>query len=155
MSLKENIETRKLATKFVDEGIEWAVHEGVVAENMGNFWHNVMLLASNMTGRHVRCHDCGKKALGRGIKTERVETTVHAQKKQPKKYRRQNNPDRVKRLAKYAQFTDRSTMPFGKHKGSPVGNVPAGYWQWFIDQEFADEWLDVKEYAKKKGVYNR
>ena len=42
---------------------------------------------------------------------------------------------------------DDSTMPFGKYKGSRLGDVPDSYWRWFIGQDWCDEWPDLVTYA--------
>jgi len=40
-------------------------------------------------------------------------------------------------------FTDNSLMPFGKHKGTKLINVPADYLLWLYDN------IDLKEDLKK------
>lgn len=42
---------------------------------------------------------------------------------------------------------DDSEMPFGKHKGETLGEVPGDYWRWFLGVEWCDEWPDLVEYA--------
>ena len=44
-------------------------------------------------------------------------------------------------------LTDDSRMPFGKHKGERLGEVPDRYWLWFLEQEWCDQWPDLVEYA--------
>lgn len=52
-----------------------------------------------------------------------------------------------------SEFSNRSTlhddskMPFGKHKGKRLGDVPDSYWRWFLEQDWCDEWPDLVEYA--------
>jgi uncharacterized protein (DUF3820 family) len=38
-------------------------------------------------------------------------------------------------------------MPFGKHKGKPLGKIPSQYWEWFLDQDWCDEYPDLVQYA--------
>jgi uncharacterized protein (DUF3820 family) len=38
-------------------------------------------------------------------------------------------------------------MPFGKHKGQRLGNVPDSYWRWFLGQDWCDEYPQLVEYA--------
>jgi uncharacterized protein (DUF3820 family) len=33
-------------------------------------------------------------------------------------------------------MTDESLMPFGKHKGEKLANIPAGYFLWCYDQSW-------------------
>lgn len=43
---------------------------------------------------------------------------------------------------------DDDRMPFGKYKDMRLGNVPDHYWRWFLQQEWANEWPELLEYAK-------
>jgi uncharacterized protein (DUF3820 family) len=36
-------------------------------------------------------------------------------------------------------YTDKSLMPFGKHKGTALANVPASYLLWIYDQPNFDK----------------
>ena len=45
------------------------------------------------------------------------------------------------------KLTDDSIMPFGKHKGSRLGDVPDSYWRWFLGQDWCDDWPELVEYA--------
>lgn len=42
---------------------------------------------------------------------------------------------------------DDDEMPFGKHKGERLGNVPDNYWRWFLSQDWCDDWPKLVEYA--------
>lgn len=42
---------------------------------------------------------------------------------------------------------DDTPMPFGKHKGKRLGDVPDHYWRWFLGQDWCDEYPDLVEYA--------
>lgn len=44
---------------------------------------------------------------------------------------------------------DEYVMPFGKHKGAFLKDVPADYLCWFADQEWADKWPELLAYCKK------
>jgi len=47
-----------------------------------------------------------------------------------------------------APFTDNTLMPFGKHRGTPLKDVPAGWLDWFMDQDWAEEkWPRLVEYC--------
>jgi hypothetical protein len=39
------------------------------------------------------------------------------------------------------------TMPFGKHRGKHLNNVPATYLMWFLEQPWSDKWPKVKTYC--------
>lgn len=45
-------------------------------------------------------------------------------------------------------LNDDHKMPFGKWKGTRLGEVPDHYWRWFLDQEWAEKYPDLLEYAK-------
>lgn len=40
-------------------------------------------------------------------------------------------------------------MPFGKHKGQDMENVPASYLLWLSEQDWISQWPDVKGYIDK------
>lgn len=40
---------------------------------------------------------------------------------------------------KMTAFTDESIMPFGKHKGEKLENVPASYFLWLWNEGVSDE----------------
>lgn len=42
---------------------------------------------------------------------------------------------------------DDDLMPFGKHKGEKLRDVPDHYFRWFLNQDWCDEWPDLVEYA--------
>lgn len=42
-----------------------------------------------------------------------------------------------------------SLMPWGKHKGERISDVPASYLDWLIGQDWIDEWPDVKAYIEQ------
>lgn len=45
--------------------------------------------------------------------------------------------------------SDSYIMPFGKHKGQKLGDVPAGYLVWLSEQEDDGRYPKVREYIKK------
>ena len=46
-------------------------------------------------------------------------------------------------------MTDIDLMPFGKHKGVPMGSVPKSYLKWLLDQEgFADKNPPMAKYIR-------
>lgn len=48
------------------------------------------------------------------------------------------------------EMTDDSLMPFGKHKGKKLGDVPASYLLWLYDQEgFVTKNPDLSGYIAK------
>ena len=47
-------------------------------------------------------------------------------------------------------MTDKSLMPFGKRKGTPLGKIPRRYWLWFIEQEWAEYRPELLTYCEKK-----
>ncbi len=42
--------------------------------------------------------------------------------------------------------SDDYEMPFGKHGGVPIGQVPTDYLDWLADQEWIGKWTKVKRY---------
>ena len=47
-------------------------------------------------------------------------------------------------------FTDSTLMPFGKHKGMPLGEVPEGYLRWLGAQDWMYEQRELGEYIEAK-----
>jgi len=46
-------------------------------------------------------------------------------------------------------MTDRDLMPFGKHKGKPMGEVPKDYLKWLLGQDgFADKNKEMAAYIR-------
>ena len=39
-------------------------------------------------------------------------------------------------------------MPWGKHKGTRLGDLPVDYFAWFLTQDWVDKWPDLKQYAE-------
>jgi len=50
-------------------------------------------------------------------------------------------------LSNRTWLNDDDTMPFGKHKGQRIGDVPDSYWRWFLQQDWCDEWPHLVKYA--------
>lgn len=46
-------------------------------------------------------------------------------------------------------YTDETLMPFGKHKGTKLANVPASYLLWWNDNCKRDDWRDLQAYIKE------
>lgn len=40
-------------------------------------------------------------------------------------------------------------MPFGKYKGEELGNIPASYLLWFVEQPFAIKYPQVCQYVEE------
>ena len=55
--------------------------------------------------------------------------------------------DYVKRLGTTKRLHDDSPMPFGKWKGTRLGEVPDAYFRWFLQQDWCDQHPDLVEYA--------
>ena len=55
------------------------------------------------------------------------------------------------RLSNVTRLNDDDEMPFGKHKGKRLGDVPDQYWRWFLNQDWCDEWPDLVKYANILG----
>lgn len=43
-------------------------------------------------------------------------------------------------------LTDEDTMPFGKHKGELLSDVPASYLIWLSEQDWISDWPRLKNY---------
>lgn len=50
-------------------------------------------------------------------------------------------------LSNRTERSDDDKMPFGKHKGERLGDVPDSYWRWFLGQQFCDNYPDLVQYA--------
>jgi uncharacterized protein (DUF3820 family) len=51
-------------------------------------------------------------------------------------------------LSKRTKLNDDDKMPFGKHKGERLGDVPDDYLLWFVRQEWSVSYPDLVEYAQ-------
>lgn len=47
-------------------------------------------------------------------------------------------------------MTDDTSMPFGKHKGKPMRQVPMNYLSWLSEQDWLEKWEDLDAYIKGK-----
>ena len=45
---------------------------------------------------------------------------------------------------------DSDKMPFGKHRGKRMDEVPFPYWRWFLQQSWGFEHRAVYDYVKKQ-----
>lgn len=48
---------------------------------------------------------------------------------------------------------DKYIMPFGKHKGEAIGDVPASYLLWFFEQPWARKYRPVYNYIFENKEY--
>lgn len=48
-----------------------------------------------------------------------------------------------------AQLTDESPMPFGKHKGKKLANVPADYLLWIYGSGILPSFKNLEEYIEE------
>jgi hypothetical protein len=55
--------------------------------------------------------------------------------------------DYAKRLSNVSKLDDDSSMPFGIHKGTRLGDLPDSYFRWFLERDWCDEWPDLVQYA--------
>lgn len=52
-------------------------------------------------------------------------------------------------MKKSDPFTDATTMPWGKHKDTPMRDVPASYLLWLYEQPWIQEWKGLYDYLKQ------
>jgi len=45
-------------------------------------------------------------------------------------------------------WTDETLMPWGKHKGTPLSDVPGSYLAWLIEQPWIKDWPGLHSYLK-------
>jgi hypothetical protein len=50
------------------------------------------------------------------------------------------------------KFTDQTPMPWGKHKGTPMEEVPASHLLWLFKQPWIKEWPDLYDYLVENQV---
>lgn len=50
-----------------------------------------------------------------------------------------------------SELMDTDPMPFGKHKGQAMQDVPASYLDWLRDQEWLKDYPAVKEYIRRNA----
>jgi hypothetical protein len=58
------------------------------------------------------------------------------------------DPDAVKTMLS-APMTDKSIMPFGKHAGKKLEQVPASYLLWFDEQDWSHKYPKLEAYVAK------
>ena len=58
------------------------------------------------------------------------------------------SPERAGKRRMAGKLHDDDLMPWGKHKGVRLGDIPDSYWRWFLEQDWRDTWPDLLEYAK-------
>lgn len=46
-----------------------------------------------------------------------------------------------------SKLHDDDKMPFGKHAGKRLGEVPDQYWRWFLSEPWCEEYPALVEYA--------
>ena len=132
------VKVRKLASEFVDLGIEHAAEEGLVEEPFRDFWKHVIVLGVNLIGGAVSCNKCAGVAISRAVCGELLPLETVAVK--------------PPRAARYSMDDD-TPFPFSKkYKGVPSGEVPDDFLVWFLRQDWCDQWPEVVEYANLTGV---
>ena len=125
MSIESNIAARNLATEFVDMGVEFAAEQGLVDESFRHFWGCVIEFSVNLVDEKVLCSDCNAEAISRDDKVRTVKETKVSE----------------------PVISDEDIFPWGKYKGRTFGDVPDDYFQWFLSQDWCDNWPDIVEYA--------
>jgi hypothetical protein len=65
------------------------------------------------------------------------------------------HPDVVpaRELDRSAPLLGKDKMPFGKHKDKPLEDVPYDYLRWFLDQQWAEKWPALMDYAITRKPY--
>lgn len=48
-----------------------------------------------------------------------------------------------------SKVSDDYLIPFGKHKGQKIGEVPASYLDWLSGQEWIGDWHEVDKYIRE------
>jgi hypothetical protein len=46
-------------------------------------------------------------------------------------------------------YTDQTPLPWGQHKGTPIGQAPSAYLLWLFKQDWIRDWPDVHDYLVK------
>jgi hypothetical protein len=59
--------------------------------------------------------------------------------------------DYAKRLSNTTKLDDDCKMPFGKHEGKRLGDVPDYWFRWFLKQHWCDQFPDLVQYANHVG----
>jgi hypothetical protein len=49
------------------------------------------------------------------------------------------------------EWTDETVMPWGKHKGTKLEDIPAGYFLWLMEQPWLPDWPGLNTYIKKNA----
>ena len=61
----------------------------------------------------------------------------------------QSNPNAGQPAPKFKPLDDLSPMPFGKHKGTPMQDVPASYFHWLWTEIQHDKSSPVGDYIRR------
>jgi len=77
-----------------------------------------------------------------GLVVESAKQLVGTPKTEKKEKKKSKPPSRPSQ-----RLNDNDRMPWGKHEGENLGDVPRDYWRWFLSQDWCDKWPDLVEYA--------
>lgn len=117
MPLKENIKARKAAEELMDLGITLGKEHGLPPEYLRVYWRHVARMANQLIGEGS---EQPPKDSNGGKSKNAVRGTI--------------------------RLTDDDLMPFGKHKGERLGDVPDDYLRWLGKQNWIDNFPDLSDY---------
>lgn len=117
MAIEDNIRNRKTAEDVIDLGVSLAKDAGIPADQIRDFWCRVREVIGDLINEHDPIAP---------LPVDVAET----------------------RLRTFRAFDDDDLFPFGRprEEGLTMSEVPEDYRDWFMRQQWRDEWPAVVEY---------
>ena len=133
MSIAERVALREQAKMVLEFGLEIVSEEKLSGADLEHFWCCLIDLISEQS----------KEAIGRFCKEHQfVEPSV----RKTTSARHSSYPERE------AALDDESEMPFGKHEGERLMDVPDDYFHWLSQQDWIEHWPALLEYIQQNDL---
>ena len=133
MGIAERVALRDQARMVLEFGLEIVSEEELSGADLEHFWCCVVDLVGEQCSE-VITKFCKKHEFS----DPPARKTVSA--------RSSSYPERSDPL------DDESPMPFGKHEGDPLMDVPDSYFHWLSQQDWIEHWPALLEYIQQNDL---